>query len=60
MDTDRLAHQLSAVVGPAHVLADPALRASYETDFTGRYRGRARLVVRPADTAQVAEVLRRC
>ncbi|MFJ4468791.1 FAD-binding oxidoreductase [Streptomyces sp. NPDC089424] len=60
MDTDRLAQQLSAVVGPAQVLADPALRASYETDFTGRYRGRARLVVRPADTAQVAEVLRRC
>lgn len=60
METHRLAEQLSAVVGPAHVLADPALRASYETDFTGRYRGRARLVVRPADTAQVAEVLRRC
>ncbi|GAA3297524.1 hypothetical protein GCM10020295_30440 [Streptomyces cinereospinus] len=60
MHTDRLAQQLSAVVGPAHVLSDPALRASYETDFTGRYRGRARLVVRPAGTAQVAEVLRRC
>ncbi|MFI9612947.1 FAD-binding oxidoreductase [Streptomyces sp. NPDC052023] len=60
MDTDRLARQLSAVAGPAHVLTDPALCASYETDFTGRYRGRARLVVRPADTAQVAEVLRLC
>ncbi|MGW1545011.1 FAD-binding oxidoreductase [Streptomyces sp. NPDC002309] len=60
METDRLAQQLSAAVGPAHVLADPALLASYETDFTGRHRGRARLVVRPADTAQVAEVLRRC
>ncbi|MEU6087651.1 FAD-binding oxidoreductase [Streptomyces sp. NPDC047085] len=60
METDRLAQQLSAVVGPAHVLSAPALRASYETDFTGRYTGRARLVVRPADTAQVAEVLRLC
>ncbi len=60
VDTDRLAQQLSAVVGPDHVLGDPALCASYETDFTGRYRGRARLVVRPADTAQVAQVLRCC
>ncbi|MFJ9864313.1 FAD-binding oxidoreductase [Streptomyces sp. NPDC101165] len=60
METDRLAQRLSAVVGPAHVLSAPALRASYETDFTGRYTGRARLVVRPADTAQVAEVLRLC
>ncbi|MEV0176960.1 FAD-binding oxidoreductase [Streptomyces sp. NPDC050803] len=60
METDRLAQQLAAVVGAAHVLSDPALCASYETDFTGRYAGRARLVVRPADTAQVAEVLRLC
>ncbi|OLZ70908.1 hypothetical protein AV521_12955 [Streptomyces sp. IMTB 2501] len=60
MTSDRLAHQLSAVVGPAHVLSDPALRAAYETDFTGRYAGRSRLVVRPADTAEVAEVVRIC
>lgn len=57
---DRLARHLAAVVGDAHVLTDPALRASYETDFTGRYAGRARLVVRPADTAQVAETVRLC
>ncbi|GLW73276.1 oxidoreductase [Kitasatospora phosalacinea] len=60
MGTERLASRLAAVVGPAHVLADPGLRASYETDFTGRWTGRARLVVRPADTAQVAGVLRTC
>ncbi|MFI8502667.1 FAD-binding oxidoreductase [Streptomyces sp. NPDC085524] len=60
VDPDRLARQLGAVVGDAHVLTDPALRASYETDFTGRYSGRARLVVRPADTAQVAQTLRLC
>ncbi|MGT2528898.1 FAD-binding oxidoreductase [Streptomyces nojiriensis] len=59
-DRDRLARYLAAVVGDAHVLTDPALRASYETDFTGRYTGRARLVVRPADTAQVAETVRFC
>ncbi|MFD9353826.1 FAD-binding oxidoreductase [Streptomyces sp. NPDC060031] len=60
MDSDRLARHLAAVVGDAHVLSDPALRASYETDFTGRYTGPARLVVRPADTAQVAETVRLC
>ncbi|MFD9333630.1 FAD-binding oxidoreductase [Streptomyces sp. NPDC060028] len=60
MDSDRLARHLAAVVGDAHVLTDPALRASYETDFTGRYTGPARLVVRPADTAQVAETVRLC
>ncbi|MFJ8017887.1 FAD-binding oxidoreductase [Streptomyces sp. NPDC096339] len=60
MDHDRLARHLAAVVGDAHVLTDPALRASYETDFTGRHTGRARLVVRPADTAQVARTLRIC
>jgi FAD/FMN-containing dehydrogenase len=51
---------LQALVGPAHVLADPALRASYETDWTGRFSGTSRLVVRPADTAQVAQVLAAC
>ncbi|WP_033213697.1 FAD-binding oxidoreductase [Kitasatospora phosalacinea] len=60
MDAERLARHLAAVVGPTHVLADAGLRAPYETDFTGRYTGRARLVVRPADTAQVVEVLRIC
>ncbi|UQX03469.1 FAD-binding oxidoreductase [Streptomyces sp. RerS4] len=60
MDRERLVQQLTAVVGDAHVLTDPAVRASYETDFTGRYTGRARCVVRPADTAEVAAVLRLC
>ncbi|MFF9865193.1 FAD-binding oxidoreductase [Streptomyces sp. NPDC013953] len=59
-DPDPLARQLADVVGDAHVLADPALRAGYETDFTGRWAGRARLVVRPGGTAEVVEVVRRC
>ncbi|WP_432089362.1 FAD-binding oxidoreductase [Streptomyces sp. bgisy095] len=42
------------------MLTDPALCAAYESDFTGRYTARARLVVRPADTAQVARVVRLC
>jgi FAD/FMN-containing dehydrogenase len=39
---------------------DPALRAGYETDWTGRFHGDALAVVRPADGAQVAGVLRAC
>ncbi|MEA2125150.1 MAG: hypothetical protein QOI80_1932 [Solirubrobacteraceae bacterium] len=51
---------LAEVVGARHVLTDPDLTASYETDWTGRWSGRASCVVRPADTAEVAEVVRRC
>ena len=36
------------------------MRAPYETDWTRRFRGRARAVVRPADAEQVAAVLRAC
>ncbi|MFK0169620.1 FAD-binding oxidoreductase [Streptomyces sp. NPDC090306] len=59
-DVRLLARRLSAVVGDAHVLADADLRAPYERDFTGRWQGGSLLVVRPADTAQTAEVLRLC
>ncbi|MBO0867483.1 MAG: FAD-binding oxidoreductase [Micromonosporaceae bacterium] len=51
---------LRAAVGASQVLVDPELRAPYETDFTGRFTGTARCVVRPAGTAEVAEVLRAC
>src|SRR4051794_41984849 len=51
---------LADVVGERHVLADADLRASYERDWTGRFGGEARLVVRPADTGQVAAVVRAC
>ncbi len=47
-------------VGEAHVLVDPDLTASYERDWTGRFSGAARCVVRPADTAQVVAVVRAC
>jgi FAD/FMN-containing dehydrogenase len=51
---------LRAIVGDAHVLADADLRAGYEVDWTGRWRGEALCVVRPADAEQVAAVLRAC
>src|SRR4051794_18461711 len=51
---------LADVVGERHVLADADLRASYERDWTGRFGGEARLVVRPGDTGQVAAIVRAC
>ncbi len=52
-----LEDELRAVVTDAHLLTDPSVVASYETDWTGRFHGRARCVVRPVDTGQVAGVL---
>ena len=53
--------------GPARGLAeavtsstDADVIAGYARDWTGRFQGEARLVVRPGDTDQVAAVLARC
>src|SRR5829696_3286155 len=51
---------LASVVGAAHLLTDPDLRAAAEVDWTGRWRGTARAVVRPGTPAEVAEVLAAC
>ena len=36
-----LVDELRALVGAAHVLTDPELRAPYEHDWTGRFHGEA-------------------
>jgi FAD/FMN-containing dehydrogenase len=51
---------LADIVGVAHVLTDPELTAGYERDWTGRFGARARAVVRPADTQEVAAVIAAC
>ena len=51
---------LRAVVGHQHVVTDPDLRAPFETDWTGRFRGTALVVVRPCSAGEVSEVLRAC
>ena len=51
---------LSAIVGPDQVLTDAADLAPYLTDWRGRYTGAARALVKPADTAEVAAVVRLC
>ena len=60
MSVDRFLDALRAGVGHANVLVDPDTRAPYEVDWTGRYRGTALAVVRPASTAEAATVLRAC
>ena len=51
---------LVSVVGREHVLTDPDLRAAAEVDWTGRWHGTARAVVRPGSPAEVAAVLAAC
>jgi FAD/FMN-containing dehydrogenase len=50
---------LRQIVGVAHVLTEGDLGA-WEADWRGRVRGRALAVVRPANTEQVAQVVRVC
>src|SRR5689334_10397868 len=57
---DSLVRDLTSAVGERHVLLDDDVRSPFEVDWTGRYRGRARAVVRPADTDEVAAVVRAC
>jgi FAD/FMN-containing dehydrogenase len=52
--------ELRAVVGAQHVLVDDDLRAGYEVDWTGRYRGSTPCVVRPGSVDEVAAVVGVC
>jgi FAD/FMN-containing dehydrogenase len=52
--------RLRADLGPDRVLTDPAVTAPFETDWTGRFTGRARSVVRPRSVGEVAVVIAAC
>jgi FAD/FMN-containing dehydrogenase len=52
--------RLDAAVGSAQVLTAESDVAPYLTDWRGRYHGRTLAVVRPADTEEVAAVVRAC
>ncbi len=60
MSFDGLLDELRGAVGGQHVLTDPDLRATFETDWTRRFHGEALAVVRPGTTAEVCAVLRAC
>jgi FAD/FMN-containing dehydrogenase len=55
-----LESELAEVVGAVHVVVDPTMTASYEVDWTRRFSGRCRAVVRPDSTEQVVGVLAAC
>ncbi|MEE6135857.1 FAD-binding oxidoreductase [Mycobacterium sp. 050128] len=51
---------LKGIVGANHVVTDPDVLSGRSVDHTGRYRGKASVLVRPESAEQVAEVLRLC
>src|SRR5712675_3147093 len=55
-----LIEEIQAIVGPAGLLTSPTEIAPYATDWRKRYRGKPAAVVKPASTAEVAEVVRAC
>src|SRR5436309_6482026 len=52
--------EIQAIVGPAGLITSPIEIAPYATDWRKRYLGKAAAVVRPASTAEVAQVVRAC
>jgi FAD/FMN-containing dehydrogenase len=59
MKSSPLLDELRAIVGGDHVLSEGDLTA-WEQDWRRRRKGKALAVVRPADTGQVAAVVRAC
>ena len=60
MSVTELLEAIRAVVGPRGLLTDPADTASYTEDWRRLYQGRTPAVVRPADTVELAAVVRLC
>ncbi len=58
--TPSLSEQLKGIVGAAYVLTDPDEIQAFVTDWRGRFVGSAQCVVRPANTAEVAAVVKAC
>ena len=56
----QLRSRIAEVVGDKGLILEEAATAPFLADQRGRYRGRTPFVVRPANTAEVAEVVRLC
>jgi FAD/FMN-containing dehydrogenase len=57
---DDLLAGLASIVGEGNVLTDPDVTGGYTTDWTRRFHGEARCVVRPSSTGEVSAVVRAC
>ncbi|MFA5951007.1 MAG: FAD-binding oxidoreductase [Hyphomicrobium sp.] len=55
--SDELIERLVAVVGSDHAIRDPAAQAPYLREWRDRYTGRTALVLKPATTAEVSQIL---
>ncbi|MBV8306247.1 MAG: FAD-binding oxidoreductase [Gammaproteobacteria bacterium] len=60
LEASALQGRLCALLGADSVLTEPGDCAPFLVDHLGRCRGRARAVVQPRSTAQVAQVLELC
>src|SRR6516165_2864045 len=60
MKADAALERIKSVVGPRGWIDDPNEEEPYLTEARRLWRGATRLVVRPASTAEVAEVVRIC
>jgi FAD/FMN-containing dehydrogenase len=55
-----LLERAAAIVGPSRVLTEPSDTEGFQRDWRGRYRGEALAVLMPANTAEVASLVRLC
>ena len=60
LDTSHLLTDLSAIVGEAHVLTDPALIGSFLIDVRRNYEGQALCIVEPGSTQEVSAIVTLC
>jgi FAD/FMN-containing dehydrogenase len=60
MSTNELIAAIRTVVGPRGLLTEPADTAAYCADWRHLYQGRTPAVIRPANAAELAEVVRIC
>lgn len=58
--TDDFLARCRDIAGAAHVLTGEAAMAPFLTDWRGRFTGKALAVLRPADTQEVAELVKAC
>jgi D-lactate dehydrogenase (cytochrome) len=60
MDDETALDRIKQVVGPKGWIADPAEIEPYLLEWRGLFHGNTKLVVRPASTAAIAEVVKIC
>jgi FAD/FMN-containing dehydrogenase len=55
--TAELVQRLADIVGPAHVLTDPAAQLSHLREWRDLYAGRTAIVLKPGSVEDVSRIL---